>query len=279
MAQGYSRQNDGYGESPGVNWGKVGLYGAGAAASYGLIRAGAIKARGSKTWNNIVQMSGMKNPGGWKAYQQHGAEAINSGRKSLINRQIKGLIPSARGWNERHAANLTPDGSLARANKRQRQANRTSQLGEAQKARRAKRAKGYLRGTNPSYVDPDPARQGLTAMGDLSEELSWMNTAKKNHVAPSSMPIERGYASSNPFSSEIKNLLNEKKSLSNSFAGKGFRGGAMRDGAGLLGFFGAGDLKGAGLKRAGAIGMRGAGAFAAVGLGMKALSYLNPFGD
>lgn len=42
---GYSQLNRGYDEQPGIDWAKIGLYGAGAAAGYGVIRAGMIKGK------------------------------------------------------------------------------------------------------------------------------------------------------------------------------------------------------------------------------------------
>ena len=40
---GYNQMNRGYNEQPGIDWGKMALYGAGAALGYGVLRAGAMK--------------------------------------------------------------------------------------------------------------------------------------------------------------------------------------------------------------------------------------------
>lgn len=292
--QGYSRMNDGYNEQPGINWGRVGAYAGGAALGYGVLRAGAMKARHSETWHDIVDMSGlrgMKKGGGWKTYEQHGAAAINRKRADMINTQIRGLGKSSRDWLKGRDALSTPEGRALR----QGRADGYARMGEASKNRRAARAARKAAGT-PGRPIAKGLADKLDKRGGVGR-IPWANSTPaapaKDTLMPRTAPhaptttklgapvdfIPGEYASSNPFTEKIKSLRGERGNLMNSFEGKGFKKEAMRAGAGALGFFGAMDLRGQGLKRAGAIGMRGFGALGAIGLGMKALSWANPFNN
>lgn len=94
---GYSTHNGGYNEQSAVPWGKVALYGAGAAAGYGVIRAGAIKARNSKMYGQALGavgtgraagrgILGMGRPGGYKSFADLGQSAVG---KMLTEGSIK----------------------------------------------------------------------------------------------------------------------------------------------------------------------------------------------
>jgi hypothetical protein len=93
--QGYSQMNRGYDEQPGINWGKVGLYGLGAAAGYGVLRAGAIKGKkmlgphfqnGKAIGGGIL---GMQMRGGWRGYADLGASSIVGGEAEKLARAAR----------------------------------------------------------------------------------------------------------------------------------------------------------------------------------------------
>ena len=261
MAQGYSRQNDGYGESPGVNWGKVGLYGAGAAASYGLIRAGGIKAKNSghlqNAWGSAGRISGLSRPGGWKAWQQMGATPP----------KVSAGVRYADG-----ASRVLGAGSAARRMK------------AAKKARRASSGGAQaLQAQLDAFSGPAPGLGAAIATGKQGEAAALKHSWRAQGAAESpglrSQLAELG-ASARPFdTANLDRIAGLKPSTAARPRPKAVAAtGAVADTwSGMRGYFGAMDY--AGLKRAGVAGIRGAGALAAVGLGMKALSYLNPFGD
>lgn len=292
--QGYSKINDGYNEQPGINWGRVGAYAGGAALGYGVLRAGAMKAGKSGAWKDVVDMSGlrgMKKGGGWKAYEQHGVAAINQKRADMIGKQISEARAGEKAW---HKHGRYMDSPAGRAH-RQGVANGQAMLAEANAnfskgatpgRRQAARAAGKAAGTSK------PIAKGLAAKldkGGKGPRIPWVDSlpagpSNSGFTAPNGpKPImingKNAYAAENPFKSQIKALRDERRGLANAFEGKGPKKEAIRAGAGALGFFGAMDLRGESLKRAGAIGMRGFGALGAIGLGMKALSWANPFNN
>lgn len=96
--------NRGYNEQPAINWGKMGLYTAGAAAAYGVIRAGAL----SNTTQGIL---GKNMVDGWEGYKKLGAQVTESDRARIRGRLIGKAQDNAR---KSFTATTTPDEIIQR---------------------------------------------------------------------------------------------------------------------------------------------------------------------
>lgn len=313
MAQGYSKLNNGYGEEPGVNWGRVAAYGVGGAAAYGVIRAGAMKGKkmagpafrnGKAIGGGIL---GMQMKGGWKGYAQLGAgQEATQAALAARNNQIRALGAQSRQHLAAAAALPAPVpraniGKQAAANglndARYKFANRQKDLRHARATRNATLARDT---TNMRLNDVDEARNPFSrgiARHNLNQQLGREALATEKmqaaaiapHMAPSGHFPEHRYGTVHPspvgavasprpaqnqFMSKIKGLRSQPLDTMSHMTR------AEQHISAAKGFFGAMDYAGAGgWKQFGVGAARVGGALGAVGLGMKALSALNPFSD
>lgn len=80
---GYSQMNQGYGEQPGVNWGKVAAYTGGGIMAAGVMRMGAHKLNSSTMGGRSKAMRGIKSGASWA--KGHGRTGLDRG-KSLAKK-------------------------------------------------------------------------------------------------------------------------------------------------------------------------------------------------
>jgi len=279
--QGYSQMNRGYNEQPGINWGKVALYGAGAAAGYGLIRAGAMKLRphlntgmqsGKAIGGGIL---GLNMEGGWKGFQKLGALSWDPS----LGERATGLAQAAKT-------------NQIMALKKESQ--------EAVRAGRAKDARQSAKIASTYQQAESIARQQKMVNSQIEMGASKSNLTKLN--AEKAALAERMTNTGALFSAQNKaqELIRAKAATEKAgFAGRlktlkaapldtqAYMGQAIEEGGALArygsaatGFFGAMDYATeGGMKRFGVGAARVGLAAAGIGLGMKALGALNPFSD
>jgi len=238
--QGYSKMNDGYNEQPGINWGRVGAYAGGAALGYGVLRAGAMK----------MKSLGPNAKGLW------GQAGRITGISSEWNtfKQLGGTLTGAQAQRAKIAG-------LQRANMK---AIRAKQATKVPLAQREGRAAIGLK-PNEAKLRAQMYAEKKAAMKDLAKSMVPNDMSK---VTPRQKAIMEAAAE--------KAQAAKYGRMAEETAWGQFHSGV----AGARGYFGAMDFAGAkGLTRFGVGATRAGLALGAIGLGMKALSWLNPFSD
>lgn len=297
---GYHTMQGGYGEQQStINWGKVGLVTGGGLAAYGVGRA--IYTGGKKSWSKGALLDarqtsksilGMGMPNGWKSYEQMGggggvfdSEAFQRAKVARFE-GVEALGRQARGWKR-------PTGSSAKykragANRRWHAAQPRASVGAERSTIDTRtpqqRVDAGLGKTPPApklspqdRIDRMLGKPAPTPRGPAPKPTRVPKAI--SNVDPSA--YRDASRSANPYLEQLRALRKTPLDKANFMKPPSGINSAW---SGAKGYFGAMDwaerMGGpGGLKRLGVAGARVGLGLGAIGLGMKALSYLNPFGD
>lgn len=283
--QGYSKLNNGYGEEPGVNWGKMAAIGVGGAAAYGVIRAGAMKGKkmagpafrsGKAIGGGIM---GMNMRGGWKGYQQLGNAVPKGIKKADAVRRIGAAEGAARTMK---AAKRARAGTVDNLRSKYLSDLKTYSAAPSRLRELEQQHKGAQNAVNSFAVN---RRMGIPTQGNVIQLVKEEDAARQaltNFKMPAAPSMDKVLAARKGTMANDFNRIAGLKPATRAVARPSAPALTSLENnlAGAKGFFGAMDYaKAGGLKQFGVGAARVGGAMAAVGLGMKALNALNPFSD
>lgn len=275
-------------EQSSVSWPKVAAYGAGGLAAYGVARAGYTKGKGP-----FAKITGIQQ-GSWGQHQEagskilssmkpHSKKALKQARKQVLSSgfDVAGDATGAGAYRASGANYETWEKSMKGHRKT---ANAALEAHDQAAIRRDTKMASWME-SNPNAKKKDIKAQRDAYSAAESVEKGGIHQqnvkASRSHLKAQQKvfnPMKKGYQEA------LEKVLPEKNGFQAAMKKDGWRGQLASHAAGATGWLGASDYATAaggpgGMKRLGVGALRGGLALGAVGLGMKALSWANPFSD